>query len=407
MKSLSTYVSVAVLVACAYSLLGCSPRSDVDSKSASQNSKPITAKLLTVQPTTVPIVLNVTGVAEGAKEVEVRSQLSQGTLLIRRKLFEEGATVKAGQLLFELEAQGAELAVQQARSNLAQAHSKLQQAEREAARTHQLAEQRAASQKDDDDTQTTLVVARAVVATQQAQLNDAQRLLTYTKVIAPISGVVGRAQKSVGDTVSATDNLLTTISQIQPIWVRFGLSDSDRQTLGMTAANLRLDAIDVMSPISASASSSASSVLLKGGKLNFVGQTIDPKLGTQPLRAEFANPHSAVLPGQFVRLRLAAGQQNNVFLVPQTAIQQSDQGRFVYVLDGEQKAQVRPLQLGGWFESQWVVKGGLKAGDVVVLDNLLRIKPKTLVTSVESKTSAETKTPAASHSANSPKQEAH
>jgi membrane fusion protein (multidrug efflux system) len=93
-----------------------------------------------------------------------------------------------------------------------------------------------------------------------------------------------------------------------------------------------------------------------------------------------------------VRLRLAAGQQNNIFLVPQTAVLQSDQGRFVYVLDAEQKAQVRPLQLGGWFESQWVVKGGLKAGDVVVLDNLLRIKPKTLVTS------AETKTPAASNS---------
>jgi membrane fusion protein (multidrug efflux system) len=111
------------------------------------------------------------------------------------------------------------------------------------------------------------------------------------------------------------------------------------------------------------------------GKLNFLASTIDPTLGTRQLRAEFANKDGRLLPGQFVRIRLLAGEQGGVFLVPQSAVIQSEQGNLVMTADAESKVAPRPVKTGEWFGKDWVVLDGLKAGDKVIVDNLMKLRP--------------------------------
>ena len=112
------------------------------------------------------------------------------------------------------------------------------------------------------------------------------------------------------------------------------------------------------------------------GKLNFAGSTVDTRLGTVQLRAEFANPDLALLPGQFVRAQVVAGMQQAI-LVPQTAVLQSEQGRYVWVVNGEGKAAQRPVQTGAWLGSDWIITKGLADGDTVIVDNLLKVRPGT------------------------------
>ena len=111
------------------------------------------------------------------------------------------------------------------------------------------------------------------------------------------------------------------------------------------------------------------------GRLNFAATQIDTRLGTQQLRAEFENAKGQLLPGQFVRVQLVAGQRENVFLVPQTAVMQAEAGYMLFVLDQEGKAALRPVQLGDWIGSDWMVLGGLASGDRVIVDNLLKLRP--------------------------------
>ena len=118
------------------------------------------------------------------------------------------------------------------------------------------------------------------------------------------------------------------------------------------------------------------------GRLNFAATQIDLRLGTQQLRAEFDNPKVQLLPGQFVRVQLVAGQRDNVFLVPQAAVMQAEKGYFVFVVDKEGKTAMRPVQVGDWIGTDWVITGGLAAGDGVIIDNLLRLRPGVSVSAV-------------------------
>jgi membrane fusion protein (multidrug efflux system) len=111
------------------------------------------------------------------------------------------------------------------------------------------------------------------------------------------------------------------------------------------------------------------------GRLNFAATQIDPKLATQELRAEFGNQRVRLLPGQFVRVRVVAGERDNVFLVPQTAVIQTEKTFLVFTLDKDNKAAARPVQVGDWVGSDWMILSGLKPGDRVILDNLLKLRP--------------------------------
>jgi membrane fusion protein (multidrug efflux system) len=275
--------------------------------------------------------------------------------------------------MFKIDPAPFEIALAQAQAQLAQEQARNEQSGRESARLKQLAAEKAISQKEYDDATSNLKLSSATLQAAQANVRQAELNLSYTDVAAPVAGVSGRAVRSEGSLITAgTDSLLTTVSQVDPIWVRFSLSESDLAKLPQRRL-VRGTQVEV------------SLILPDGtrypgkGRLNFAATQIDTRLGTQQLRAEFDNSKGQLLPGQFVRARLVAGQLEHVFLVPQTAVMEAEAGYMLFVLDKEERAVLRPVKLGDWIGSDWMVLDGLAAGDRVVVDNLLKLRPGSLV----------------------------
>ena len=319
-----------------------------------QAAKPgaMPVSIVEVQPVNLPSTIEVMAQTEGAKETEVRARV--GGILVKR-LYQEGVPVKAGQAMFQIDRAPYENA-------LAEARAKAEQTAREEARLKGLLARQAISQKEYDDMASANAMAQATL--RQAQLN-----LSWTTVTAPVAGVTGRANKSEGNLIAVNDaSPLTSIYQSNPMWVRFGLSGSDTATL----AGGRLQAEDVrrvelLLP--------DGTVYPHPGKLNFLASTIDPTLGTQQLRAEFDNRDERLLPGQFVSIRLQVGERQGVFLVPQAAVVQTEQGRLVMTVDAENKVAPRPVQTAEWQGKDWVITKGLQAGDKIIVDNLMKLRP--------------------------------
>lgn len=318
---------------------------------------PLPVSVIEAQPTNLPNVLEVTAQAEGAKETEVRARVN-GILL--KRLYEEGSPVEAGQPLFQIDPEPFKI-------TLEEAQARAKQTAREAARLKLLYSKQAVSRKEFDDATSINEIAQATLKT--AQLN-----LKWTTVTAPVSGISGRALRSEGNLISSTGDagLLTSIYQINPIWVRFGLSTSDTAQLPGGRLDPKLKTgVELLLP--------NGQVYPEQGKLNFQSTFIDPKLGTQQMRAEFPNPKSEILPGQFLRIRITTGMQENVFLVPQAAVIQSERGFMVWTVGAENKVVPTPIKVGKWSGKNWIVLSGLKAGDRVVTDQLIKIRPGTVL----------------------------
>ena len=313
--------------------------------------------VIEASPTTLPNLLEITAQAEGAKETEVRSRV--GGILVKR-LYEEGSAVTAGQPLFQIDPEPFKNA-------LDESQARAKQTAREAARLKGLFSQQAVSRKEFDDATSANEVA-------QANLKTAQLNLTWATVTAPVSGISGRAQRSEGNliTTAIDGSLLTSIYQINPIWVRFGLSASDTSQLpGGRLDPQQKTEVELILP--------DGKVYDQPGNLNFLSMFIDPKLGTQQMRAEFLNPNNQILPGQFLKIRLTTGKQENVYLVPQAAVIQNERGFMVWTIGADNKVIPTPLKMGTWLGKNWIVRAGLKPGDRVVVDQIIKIRPGAVV----------------------------
>jgi len=332
-------------------------------KSDSNAAKPVPVTTRTVAVSSAPIVLEAVGRTEGSKEVEIRARVSG---IVQKRLYDEGSFVKAGAPLFQIERAPFEIALAQARAAAEQAEATNDQARREADRVSGLLASSAVSKRIAEEAATAYRSATASLAAARAAVHEAELNLSYTSVGAPIAGVTGRALHSEGSLVTAnTDSsLLTTISQTNPVWVRFALSESEHESLRRAGDE----------------KSTVELVLADGltygdrGHLNFAGSTVDQSLGTVQLRAEFPNPKLAILPGQFATVRLDAGTQQ-VITVPQTAVLQGTQGRFVWTIGADGKAMQRDVEVGDWVGQDWIIRKGLKDGDTVILDNLMKLNP--------------------------------
>jgi membrane fusion protein (multidrug efflux system) len=334
-------------------LAGCS---DSGKPAAAAARPPMAVTVLEVQPQTLPATLEVVAQTEGARETEVRARV--GGILLKR-LYQEGEAVAAGQPLFQIDRTTYEIA-------LADAQARADLAAREAKRLEGLVAQKAVSRRDYDNALSANSIAQA--ALRQAQLN-----LSWTTVTAPVAGTTGRALRSEGNLISAgSDSLLTSIYQLNPIWVRFSLAQSDVASLPGGRLNAQaISGVELLMP--------DGSIYPQSGHLNYIASTIDPLLGTQQLRAEFPNDDNLLMPGQFVRARLLLGEREGLFLVPQLAVQQSDKGHSVMVLGEENKVTPRPVETAEWHGKEWVVTGGLQAGDKVIIDNLIKLRPGMVV----------------------------
>ena len=341
-----------------------------------QNSAPQTpaampamqVSVIQMEAASVPVQVEAVAQTEGAKEVEVRPRVG-GILL--KKLFEEGEPIKAGQSMFLIDPVPFQLAVDQARSQVEQQKARIVQTQRESSRLKGLLDTQSISQREYDNAASDNSVALALLTQYEAMLREAQLNLSYTNVKAPLSGVAGRFQFSEGALVAANTSLLTTVVQTTPIWVRFSLSDSELAQLGGRLTPAKVKNIQLVLP--------NGSEYAETGKLNFTASQIDPTLGTQQLRAVFANADQTLLPGQFVRVRVTTGSRDGVFLIPQAAVLTGEQGKFVYVAEkdatGKTTAVIHPITEAGWQGNQWVILSGLKQGDEVLVDNLIKVRP--------------------------------
>ena len=324
-------------------------------------------------PLSVPISAEAVGQTEGAKEVEIRPRV--GGILLKRK-YNEGTAVKAGQTLFTIDPEPYKIALNQARAQYNQSLARAEQAKREKKRLESLIESQSISQREFDNATSDESISVAALAQSLENLRQAELNLSYTNVTAPVDGIAGRFQFSEGALISANTSLLTTLAQVNPIWVRFSFSDNELKQLGGALNEKNIQEVSMIL--------SDGNEYPKKGKINFAASEINPSLGTQELRATFENNERQILPGQFVRVRVNIGKKDGVFLLPQLAVLNSDQGKFVFVVNEKNQATPRPVVTGQWKGKDWVILSGLQAGDKVIIDNLIKVRPGMPVTNMPS-----------------------
>ncbi|HMV64007.1 MAG TPA: efflux RND transporter periplasmic adaptor subunit [Zoogloea sp.] len=358
--------SVPVLLA-ATLLAACGSKDDKAGGMPPGGMPALPVTVLEMQPTKVETSVEAVAQTEGPREVEVRARV--GGILVKR-LYDEGAAVKAGQPLFQIDREPYEVAVAQAKAQVAEAKARVDQTRREAARLKGLLAQQAISQREYDTATSDDAAAAAAVLAAEAALRQAQLNLEYATVTAPVAGLTGRVAVSEGNLLATGGGtLLTTVVQVNPMWVRFSLAEADlaAATPGGRFNPKAVRGVELVLP--------DGSTYPVRGHLNFSASQVDPKLGTLQLRGEFANPDNVLLPGQFVRARLLTGERDGVFKVPQNAVMQTDMGAVVMLANADNKVEPRPVKTGNWSGKDWVILGGLKAGDKVIVDNLIKIRP--------------------------------
>lgn len=331
---------------------------------APSKDQAIPATIVAVQPVITPVSLETIAQTEGAKEIEIRPRV--GGILLKR-LHTEGMAVEAGQPLFLIDPEPFQNALAEAKAALQEQNVRVLRAKSDEDRQWQLLAENFVSQRAYDLAKADLAIAAAALQAAKVRVQQAELNLSYTTVRAPEKGVTGRSQLSEGTLVSANSSLLTTLTQLSPIWVRFSFADNEVARLGGHLSEKNVHRVKMILP--------DGSEYQQEGKINFAASKIDPQLGTQQLRATFANEDQRVFPGQFVRIRVTAGEPRAVFMVPQVAVLTSDRGRFVYVLNDNNEATQRPVIVDNWMGKDWIILEGLQTGDRVVVDNLIKLMP--------------------------------
>ena len=306
-----------------------------------------------------PVAFEYVGQTLGSKDVEVRARV---TGIIEKRLYQEGAPVKAGQPLFTIDPKPYAAQVAQAQAELVRAE--------------------AIGQKEADDATSNAELAAASVQSARAKLDELKLNWGYTNVVAPIAGLSSRAMKSEGSLATANDTLLTIISQTDPIWVGFSVSENEQLRLSRAVAAGTLilpkdNAYEVTIKLS------DGSAFPRRGRINFADTRVNPSTGTYEMRAEVVNNDAALKPGQFVRVVLRGAERKNALAVPQVAVLDGPQGKFVYVAakdkDGKDIAQPQNVVVGDWVDAEggnlFVIDSGLKAGDNVIVNGVARLQP--------------------------------
>lgn len=332
---------------------------------------PAEVSVTTVAPISVPATFEYVGQTAGSREVEVRARV---TGILQKRNFTEGERVSKGQSLFSLDPAPMQSALAAADAARAGAEARLTQAQHNAARLKPLYAAKAASQKEYDDAVSAQAIADADLKGARARLDEAKLNLGYTRVVAPLSGIAGRALRSEGNYISGPDVLLTSVIQIDPMYVLFGIADDERLKLKREVDAGRLT-LPKDGRFAVSVKLADGRLYEKTGKMNFSDVRISGNTGTSETRAELPNPASVLRPGQFVRVTLSGAQRNGAILVPQRAVLQGPQGRFVYIVNAQNQAEIRPVTVGDWSGESWLIETGLQGGDKVIVDGVMKIGP--------------------------------
>ena len=357
----------AVLLGC-FVLAGCGASNGEDAGGRGSRG-PTKVGYVVVEPTSVPLETSLGGRTVAFETSEVRPQVNG---LIRRRNFTEGSTVRQGQSLFQIDPSLYTAAVAQAAANVASARASAEAAQVKADRYRPLAAMEAISKQDYTDAAAQARSARAAVAQNAAALRTAQINLRFTNIPAPISGRIGRSLFTVGALVTASQaDPLAVISRTDPIYVDMQQSSSD-----LTALRQSLAAGGV-----AAGNTQVRLKLEDGSDYGFTGTVqfseivVNQSTGTVTLRARFPNPQGLLLPGMFVQALFTQAVDTNVFLVPQQALKRDIGGEaYVFVVGPGRKAARRNVAATRAYRGDWVVTGGLRAGDKVITQGTNTLK---------------------------------
>jgi len=333
---------------------------------------PAEVGVVTVSTADVGLVTELPGRLEASRVAQVRARAAG---ILQRRLFTEGSSVKAGQVLFEIDDAPYKAALDSAAASVAKAEANLLQASALAKRYEPLAAAKAVSQQELVAAQAAQKQAEADVAVTKAAAQTARINLNYASVTAPIAGSIGRALVTEGALVGQGEATpLAVVQQINPMYVNFTQSAGDvmklRQALdagklkrasGSQAASVRLVLED-------------GSEYARAGRLLFSDLTVDATSGQITLRAEVPNPDGTLLPGLYVRVRVEQAQASNAILLPQQAVTRSAQGDSVMVVGTDGKVKPRPIKVGGQQRNQWVVVDGLQSGEQVMVDGFQKLR---------------------------------
>jgi membrane fusion protein, multidrug efflux system len=332
-----------------------------------------------VQTKAVPVTYEYAARVSAYREVQVRARV--GGILLKRN-FTEGAQVKAGQVLFEIDPAPFEAELARTKAQLQQAQAQSNQAVRDAERALQLFARGAGSEKSRDDAIAAKELGAAAVAAAEAQVRTAQLNLDYTKVRAPISGITSLEQVPEGSLIgtSGDSGLLTAITQLDPIYVNFAFADREgaeirrllasQQPKGSPAKDLKVKI-----------TFGDGEVYDQEGTIDFTSSSIDTQTGTLQARAIVKNPNQRLVPGQFVRATVTGLTLDDAIVVPEAAAMQGPQGQFVYTINSTGDAEIRPVELSRQIESGWIVSSGLKAGDRLITEGVIKVRSGAPVTS--------------------------
>ncbi|CAH0535672.1 Multidrug efflux pump subunit AcrA [Vibrio stylophorae] len=368
-----TTFKLASLITAAIWLSGCDSH---DQSQQQQPRPPAAVTYMTVANHSQAIQMELPGRTRAFVEAEVRPQVSG---IILERSFTEGGMVKEGQSLYQIDDATYKAALIAAQADLKRAQANLTSTRATAKRYKELLNKRGISQQDYDLAQAAYLEAQASVAAAKASINNAEINLTYTKVEAPISGVIGKSNVTSGALVTANQGQpLAQISQLDPI--NIDIVQSSNQLLNVkkriasgqleqpqtTAVTLILD---------------DGTVYAHEGKLQFAEVTVNENTGSVTMRAEFPNPEGLLLPGMFVRAVLTVGTDPDAIVVPQKTVTRNPKGQgIVMVINANNIVEPRIVETGESIGNQWLILSGLKAGDRVIVDGLQKVRPGAPVT---------------------------
>jgi membrane fusion protein (multidrug efflux system) len=332
---------------------------------------PAAVSVAVVETKDVPVTYEYPAQTAGFREIEVRARV---TGILQKRVYREGAPVRKGESLFTIDPTPFQVALSRAEADTGVADARLAQAKRDVTRLRPVIEARAASQKELDDAVSAEQVAEAEGKSARARVAEAKLNLGYTRVESPIDGVASRAVVSEGTLISGPNVLLTTVTQTDPMYVIFGIPDRDYLAMrrDIEAGRLKLPE---NGRFKAAVKLADGALYKQTGVLNFTDVRVNAQTGTSEARADFPNAGGSLRAGEFARVVLTGAVRPRAIVVPQRAVLESPKGKFVYLVSADSKAEPRPVEVGEWAGDGWIINSGLKPGDRVIVDGVMKIGP--------------------------------
>lgn len=322
----------------------------------------------------VPVYLELVGQTRGSQDVEIRARV-EGYL--DKVAFVEGSFVRAGDLLYQIDPKPLEATLANAKANLATAQARLDKTNTDVNRLTPLAKQQAVSQQELDNALSARDAARAMVEAEKAAVDKVMLDLGYTKITAPLDGLVGTTMVKAGNLVGRGEStLLTTVSQLDPILFRAGISEAEYLTVAKrvqeTGRTVRAEAtIELLL--------ADGTVHPRKGRIDAIERAIDPTTGTLAVQFTFPNPGRVVRPGQYGRARFVIETKTGALLVPQRSVTELQNLYSVAVVGAGDKVEFRNVKVGPRVENLWVIEEGLKPGEKVIVEGLQKVRDGAIV----------------------------